>query len=70
MIKKIIWVFLEKGASTIIQFVSLIILGRLLSPNDYGTYGIMMVFITLSDTLVDSGFGGALVNKKILISKI
>lgn len=64
MIKKIIWVFLEKGASTIIQFVSLIILGRLLSPNDYGTYGIMMVFITLSDTLVDSGFGGALVNKK------
>lgn len=64
MFRKIAWVFLEKGLITIIQFLSIIILGRLLTPEDYGTYGIMMIFIMLSDTLVDSGFGGALVNKK------
>lgn len=69
MFKKIVWVFLEKGSTTVIQFLSLIVLSRLLSPEDYGIYGIMMVFIALSDTLIDSGFGSALVHKNEVTQK-
>lgn len=64
MLNKLFWVFLEKGGITFMQFITLVILGRLLGPNDYGIYGVMMIFIAVSDMLVDSGFGGALVYKK------
>ena len=64
MIKKLLWVFLEKGLLTIIQFVSLVVLSRILGPEDYGVYGVMAIFIAVSDMLVDSGFSGAIVQKK------
>ena len=64
MFKNILWVFLEKGALTIIQFVALLILSRILGPEDYGIYGVMMIFIAVSNILVDSGLSGALVQKK------
>ena len=64
MLNKLFWVFLDKGGITLVQFITLIIMGRLLTPDDYGVYGIMMIFIAVSDMLVDSGFGGALVYKK------
>lgn len=64
---KLFWVFIEKGGITLLQFVTLVILGRLLTPEDYGVYGIMMIFIAVSDMLVDSGFGGALVYKKKIV---
>lgn len=41
----------------------LLILARILSPEDYGLIGMIMVFITLSNLLVDSGFSQALVQK-------
>ena len=47
-----------------IQFVTLLVLSRLLSPQEYGIYGIMLIFISISDLLVDSGFGGAIIQKK------
>lgn len=36
---------------------------RLLSPNDYGIIGIIMVFFTFCDIFVDSGFGKGLIQK-------
>lgn len=59
-----IWVLIEKGLYTLLQFITLIILGRLLSVEDYGVYGTMIVFIAVSEILIDSGFGGALIQKK------
>ena len=64
MLKKFFWIFLEKGSVSLIQFITLIIMGRLLGPNDYGVYAAMLIFISLSEMLVDSGFGGALVYKR------
>ncbi len=64
MLKKILWVFLEKGSLTLIQFIALIVLSRLLGPEDYGIYGVMAIFIAVSQMLVDSGLCGALVQKK------
>ncbi len=66
MFRNFFWVFMEKGLILIIQFLSLVILSRKLTPADYGTFGIMMIFIAVADILVDSGFGGAIVRKEKL----
>lgn len=58
------WSFVEKFGSLLIQFIANIILARLLTPNDFGLIGMIMVFIALSNTIVDSGFGAALIQKK------
>lgn len=64
MIKNIVWAFLEKGGWVLIEFISVLILSRLLPPQDFGVYSVMAIFICLSEILVDSGFGGAIVQKK------
>lgn len=64
MFKIFLWAFLEKGGQFFIQFLSVVILSRFLSPEEYGIYGIMAIFIAISELLIDSGFGGALVHKK------
>lgn len=63
MFKFFFWIFFEKGFVTVLQFFTLIVLGHILSPIDYGVYGTMMVFIAISEMLIDSGFGGAIIQK-------
>lgn len=62
--KSVFLVGLEKFSMILFQFVSSIILARLLTPEDYGIVAMIAIFISLSSTLVDSGFGGALVYYK------
>lgn len=64
MLKHFLWALVEKGGQFSIQFLSVVLLSRILSPQEYGTYGIMVIFISISELLIDSGFGGALVHKK------
>lgn len=52
-------VILRQGMGFIIS----LILARLLMPADYGTIGMMMVFITISNVFVDGGFSSALIRK-------
>lgn len=59
-----IWTSIEKFSKMGIQFISGIVLARLLTPFDYGCIGMLMVFITLSDAFIDGGFGSALIQKK------
>lgn len=47
-----------------ITFASNIVLARLLSPSDFGCIGMLMIFISLSNTFIDGGFGSALIQKK------
>ena len=47
-----------------ITFLFGIILARLLTPNDYGTIGILTIFITVISIFVDSGFSVALIRKE------
>ena len=47
-----------------IQFFFGLILARILSPQDYGLVGMLAIFIIISDTFVDSGFGTAIMQKK------
>lgn len=60
----ILWTALQKYSALIIQFITGIILARLLTPYDYGCLGMLSIFIVLAETIIDGGFGLALVQKK------
>ena len=52
--------FLGQG----VTFLVGIVLARLLSPDEYGLIGICLIFITILNGIVDSGFSNALIRKK------
>lgn len=60
----VMWTALQRYSTLFIQFVSGIILARLLTPYDYGCIGMLTIFITLAEVFIDSGFGSALIQKK------
>jgi O-antigen/teichoic acid export membrane protein len=41
-----------------------IIIARILSPDDYGLVGMLAIFTAIANTILDSGFTAALINKK------
>lgn len=58
------WTLFERFGYLGIQFISNLILSRLLMPDDFGTIGVLMVFTSLSYVLIDSGLSSALIQKK------
>ncbi len=64
VVKGLLWKILENGGAQGIQFVITIILARLLTPAEYGVVGIITIFITLANVIVQSGFSTALVQKR------
>lgn len=58
------WNAFEKIAVQGISFVLNIILARLLTPHDYGTIGMLIIFLTFSNVFVDSGFSRALIQRQ------
>lgn len=58
-----IWVGIQRFGNVVISFASNIVLARMLSPDDYGCIGMLMIFIALSNTFIDGGFGSALIQK-------
>lgn len=59
-----VWTALQKYSTMFIQFISGIILARLLTPYDYGCIGMLSIFMGLAETFIDGGFGSALIQKK------
>ena len=59
-----VWTALQKYSTMFIQFISGIILARLLTPYDYGCIGMLTIFMMLAETFIDGGFGSALIQKK------
>lgn len=62
--KGVIWSGVDKFASGGILFLANIILARLLTPKDFGLLAIIAIFVQISQTLIDSGFSNALIQKK------
>lgn len=60
-----IWTALQKYSTILIQFISGIILARLLTPYDYGCIGMLLIFMLLAESFIDGGFGSALIQKKL-----
>lgn len=44
--------------------ITTLILARFLTPQDFGKIGVLTIFLTIANTLMDSGFGGSLINKQ------
>ena len=63
-ISGMIWSFLQRFGTMSVSFFSNVVLARLLTPDDYGCIGMLMIFIALSNTFIDGGFGSALIQKK------
>lgn len=59
-----IWSSLQRFGTMGINFISNIVLARMLTPDDYGCVGMLMIFIVISNTFIDGGFGSALIQKK------
>ena len=62
--KGVIWSFIENFGAKAIQFVIGIILARLLSPDDYGVFGMLAIFMAMSNSIIEGGFVWALIQKK------
>jgi O-antigen/teichoic acid export membrane protein len=58
-VKGISWNLIENISSYIIKFFIGIILARLLTPGDYGLIGIAMIFFSIAEVFITSGFGQA-----------
>ena len=63
-IKGVIWSGIHKFAIMFLNFVSGVVLARLLTPHDYGVIGMLTIFLAVSNTFIDGGFGSALIQKK------
>lgn len=63
-VSSVIWTIGERVSSLGIQFVSGIILARLLSPSDYGCIGMIVIFTSISNVFISGGLGSALIQKK------
>lgn len=64
VISGLVWKFGERITAQSVSFIVSVILARLLLPSDYGAVALVMVFITIANVFVSSGFGSALVQKK------
>lgn len=59
-----LWASIDRFGYMGLQFVVNLILARILSPADFGIIGMLAIFIAVSQTLIDSGFASALIQKK------
>lgn len=64
MISAVAWSTIEKIGQQALLFLAGLVFARLLMPADFGVMGIIMIFVTISLILVESGFGSALIRKK------
>lgn len=59
-----IWASIQQFGVLGISFISNIVLARLLMPEDYGTIGMLAIFMAVASAFIDSGLGNALIQKK------
>ncbi len=58
------WSVVERFSQQGVQFFTSLILARLLVPEDFGLLGMALVFTTLAQSVVNGGFGMALIQKQ------
>ncbi|TKJ96931.1 hypothetical protein PlfCFBP13513_16150 [Plantibacter flavus] len=58
-----IWSIIDKWGARIITLVVLVVLGRLLGPEDFGLIALATTALALATVFMDSGFGRALIQR-------
>ena len=60
----IIWSLIQRFGVMFVSFITNMILARILTPDDFGTVGMLLIFLSVANTFVDGGFAAALIQKK------
>jgi O-antigen/teichoic acid export membrane protein len=60
----LLWNMTGTLGNQVVQFAVTIALARLLSPEQFGLVAMLSVFLFLAQTLIDSGYGSALIQKQ------
>lgn len=63
-VKGVGWSAAESLLGQGVTFIVGMVLARLLTPSEYGLIGIVTIFITVFNAIIDSGFSQALIRKK------
>ena len=63
-VKGVGWSTIDTVCGQGVTFLVGLVLARLLSPSEYGLIGLILIFVNLSNTIVDSGFSNALIRMK------
>lgn len=58
------WVFVGKIVGRGLQLITVVVLARLLTPEDFGLFGIVMLAVAALETFSETGFGTALIQRK------
>ena len=62
-IKGVKWSAIERFSVQGISFLVGLVLARMLTPSDFGVIGMLSIFMSVSQTFIDSGFSNALIRK-------
>ena len=62
--KGIIWSSVERFSVQGVQFLVMLVIARILSPEDFGLVGMLAIFLAVAQSLIDSGFSQALIRKQ------
>ena len=62
--KGAVWISLGTLCRQGVHFVVSLVLARLLTPTEFGTVGMMSIFLAIAGSIASCGFGNALVQKK------
>lgn len=64
MVKATSWSLLQRVGAMVISFFTNIVLARLLTPDDFGSVGLILTFVSIADLFVDAGLGQSLIQKQ------
>lgn len=63
-VKALFWSGIERLGFQGVNLVVRIVMARLLLPKDFGLVSMLVIFISISQAIIDGGFGQALIQKK------
>lgn len=66
-INSLLWEFINKFSNTLMNFILIVFLARILSPSDFGLIALAVAFLGLINLIFDIGLGAALIQKKITL---
>jgi len=64
VVKGTSWVFISQITTQFVAFLKNIIIARILSPDDFGLFGIALIALSLFEVLTQTGFSAALIREK------
>lgn len=64
VLSSLLWKLFERGGTQGIQFIVIVVLARLLLPDEFGLIVLVTIFIAIAGIFVQSGFNTALIQKK------